>query len=741
MNDLLKETTMGVRGLLKYLQRHPHARERRVSLSNLAYQIKEKTKGKTAKLLCDFFSILFWLLSDFHEAKIKRKDYQPYSYIYGGDVIEYEQRFVAFVNALRHLGIEPIFFVDGARGSNKTGFDAKLSTHRGRHLGKMFRVLHCNLVSNYDPIEVLETYSMWFPQPLVILHIMMALKSEGVELVHCIGEADSYLAKCAQSGQEDICGILTNDTDMVVMRSCEVFLCQFFDRELKLGLRSVNFNSTPSDVVCEKLTPHRLAEVLKVPEHDLRNLSIICGNDYTEALNRRWKLHEKMGLSFPIVESAAKWLRETPHEDLKMTPPFDDINSSSRGKYSKAIDYTYAAYEATMVVDHSWGDRYDDRPPLDKMILSGVREGKMTRELLSMVTNSIHWRTGIVEIWDMLFERPPMEDPQCIDDLLLPIRQMIYKLLNLRKVIEHGRTRGIPYCTISVAVKNRSANLLHDLVKRTELERVCLFTTFLTKAHMLKDAQLTEFDNPMQQVRRIDCTDLTTKLLKPLVICTTLLFSYDLRSESNTFGLDHVPDVFLVTCYMCILRKPPRKVQSRPSLEAAEVAPGFACIIEHSYHLASLLGLFEKMPLPAEMYQTAALIPFYQIATSKPSDIKHQLRANKDLAETYSAFHFVTKELHSFRKLKELIEEVYLSSKSSPGLISPCTAFSLAVAFLEVLVDIDEADKQNKVFIQQDPSHVHGGKHPKQKRMSHPQINECTSIEIVSQLFAYMYYI
>ena len=177
-------------------------------------------------------------------------------------------------------------------------------------------------------------------------------------------------------------------------------------------------------------------------------------------------------------------------------------------------------------------------------------------------------------------------------------------------------------------------------------------------------------------------------LLKPLVVCITLLFSFDLRSESNTFSLDHVPDVFLVTCFMCILGKPPRKVQTRPSLEAAEAAPGFACIIEHSYHLASLLGLFEKMPLPAEMYQTAALIPFFQIATSKPSDLKHQLRANKHLAETYSAFHFVTRELCSFKKLKELVEEVYLSSKSSPGLVSPRTAFRLAVAFLEVLVDI-----------------------------------------------------
>ena len=720
-----RKTTMGVHGLLKYLQRHPLARERRVSLRHLAYEIKDKTRGKTAKLLCDFFSVLFWLLSDFHEAKIKCKDYQPYSYVYGGDVIEYEHRFVAFVNALRHLGIEPIFIVDGARGSNKTGFRAKLNTHRRRHFGKMSRVAHCNQVARYDPTVELATYSTWFPQPLVPLHILMALKSEGVELVHCIGEADAYLAKCSQSDHEDICGILTNDTDMVMMRSCEVFLCQFFDRELNLGIRSVNFNSTPADVICEKLTPSRLAKVVNIPEHDLRNLSIICGNDYTEGLNVEWNLHEKMGLDYPIVESAAKWLRDTPHEDLEQTPPFDDIDDSSGGKYSKAIQYTYKAYEARAVVDpfdHRYQYRYDDSPPFYKMILSGVREGKMTRELLSIVTNSIHWRTGVVETLVEPFQSSSglrAKDTLCIDDLLQPLRLIIYKLLNLKIVTEYGRTRGIPCSQIPVLVCNPSAGLLHDLVTRTELERVSLLTTFLTKAYMLKDIQLTEFEAPMRQLCRIDCTDLTTTLLKPLVLCASLLFSYDLRSESNSFSLDHIPDVFLITCFMCILRKPPRKVQSRPSLEASEIATGFACIIEHFYHLASLLGLFEKMPLPAEMYQTAALIPFYHIATSKPGDIKRQLRANKELAETNNAFHFVTKELHSFKKFKELIEEVYHSSKSSPGLISPHVTFSLAVAFLEVLADIDEADKQNKVFVQQDLYPPHQEKHPKHKSMSY----------------------
>ena len=707
---------MGVHGLFSYLQRHPHARERRVYLRDLAYAVKDKTHGKTAKLLCDFFSILYWLLSEFHEAKIKCKDYQPYSYIYGGDVVEYENRFVEFVRALRHLGVEPIFFVDGERGSDLTGFRAKLQTHVKRHRGKMSRVRRCNQVAKYDPKQQVEGYSTWFPQPLVPLSMMMVLQSEGVTLEHCIGEADAYLARRAQSGQEDICGILTNDTDMVVMRSCEVFLCQFFDRELTLGIRSVKFNSKPSEVVCEKLTPCRLAEVLKLPESDLKNLSVICGNDYTEGLNEEWELHKKMNLSYPIIESAAKWLRDTPHMELDETPPFDSINKLSVGQYSEATQFTYKAYGGTAAIEPL--DLSCRRSSLYKMVLSGVREGKMTRELLSIVANSIHWRTGVVEIIEECqVGKLPSEAPPCIDDLLLPIRLLIYKLLGRRRVTEHGHTRGYAYRRISVQVQNPSPHLLHDLRKRTELERVCLLTTFLTKAYYLKDVPLDEFEKPIAvRNAQVDCT-ITTTLFKPLVLCASLLFSYDLRSESNnTFCLEYVPDVFLITCFMCILGKSPRKLLSRPSPEAINIATGFACIIEHSYHLASLLGLFELMPRPAQMYQTAALVPFYHIATCTPSLIKHQLRTNKEMAETHSVYTYV-KKLHTFKKLKELLWEVHCTSKSCVGSVSPHITFRLVVAFMEVMADIDEADRQGKLFVQDTPMSTYQGKHSKGKSM------------------------
>ena len=69
-------------------------------------------------------------MSEFHAAKVKCKDYQTYSCLYGGDLNEYAECFLAFVRVLQRVGIDPIFFLDGERGSDLEGFMAKLETYQ-----------------------------------------------------------------------------------------------------------------------------------------------------------------------------------------------------------------------------------------------------------------------------------------------------------------------------------------------------------------------------------------------------------------------------------------------------------------------------------------------------------------------------------------------------------------------------------------------------------------------------------
>ena len=726
---------MGVRGLLTYLKKHPKGRYS-MSLYTVARKIKHET-GKTPKLICDFLNIFFWLMSEFHEAKVKCKDYQTYSCLYGGDLNEYADRFIAFIHALRRVGVDPIFFLDGERGSDLEGFMAKLETYQKRHDG---RIENCSRLIKYDPKHQGDTtHAPWIKPPMLGLHILMALKAEGVEMIHCITEADECMAQYYAQAQGDICGILTNDTDMVMMRGLEVFPCTFFDREAKLGIRTTTFDATITDITYESVAPASLARVLNLSEDDLKNLSIICGNDYTKGLNMTHDLIKQLNFTErrPVIENVAEWLRTTPHMPLHETSPLKEICEKSDGKYKEAIDHTYKAYSTRAQDPPAAGDHKGavgsddvgkkkgyDSPHYD-MILEETRNGRMIRDLLPMAANSIHWRTVVIEDVDNSVT-PPLK---CIYDLLLPIRHLVYKLLGLQTVMEYGRSTIDPYNKISIAVKDSDPSFLAQFRERSALEKLCLLTTFLSKAHILETGSLAEFQTPLPLSCDID-REVYLLLIKSLVLCGSLLFSYDLRGDS-VFGCDHVQDIYLITTCLCCLKLPLRKVCARPTSHAINIATGFAITIKHSYYLASLLGLHESMPLPGEMYQSAALIPFFHVASSKPSVIKHQLLVNKEMAETLHAYRHITTQLPSFRRLTKLLEEIHCSLPSIHGLIPPCKILNLAVAFMEVVADIDETNQQQLLFVNDQPTAAHTDKHHKGKRMLHKLV----AIYIFSVLF------
>ncbi len=112
---------MGVQGLLKFLRTNPKTRLQNKSLAGLAEK-KRQESGKRAKIVCDFLSVLLWLLKLFHEAKITEGSYKKESYLFGGDYVEYSNRFIALLRALLCCHAEPILFVDGSRGSSLDDF-------------------------------------------------------------------------------------------------------------------------------------------------------------------------------------------------------------------------------------------------------------------------------------------------------------------------------------------------------------------------------------------------------------------------------------------------------------------------------------------------------------------------------------------------------------------------------------------------------------------------------------------
>jgi len=89
---------MGVRGLLKFLRCNPKSRSHNISL---------RQEGKVnVTLVCDFLSVIYWLLETYHEVMVKKGLYSENSYIYGGDFNDYTDRVLDFVKALRYIGVE-----------------------------------------------------------------------------------------------------------------------------------------------------------------------------------------------------------------------------------------------------------------------------------------------------------------------------------------------------------------------------------------------------------------------------------------------------------------------------------------------------------------------------------------------------------------------------------------------------------------------------------------------------------
>uniref|UniRef100_A0A1X7UD54 Asteroid domain-containing protein n=1 Tax=Amphimedon queenslandica TaxID=400682 RepID=A0A1X7UD54_AMPQE len=223
---------MGVKGLLKYIRNcHTGVRPEPLVLST---ETKRKSRDPTAEkaiLVCDFIAIVFWLLDIVHDAK---KSSERYIALYGADFKEYTSRLIRFVEMLRHIDIEPVFFWDGPRGSGKE-YEMKLSTWEKRAKDSLEVILSHSLITKYDAKTEVK-FGKKIKRPLLVTELVMVLQEAKVELLTCRGEADNMMAEYMRV-YGNVCGILTNDTDMMLMHGVTAIHYKLFDQREKLPPR------------------------------------------------------------------------------------------------------------------------------------------------------------------------------------------------------------------------------------------------------------------------------------------------------------------------------------------------------------------------------------------------------------------------------------------------------------------------------------------------------------------------
>lgn len=587
---------MGVQGLLSYITSNPATRER-VQLQDLSQEIYKRT-GKKGELLCDYFSVIHWLLSTGDYALIKQGDLPPYCVLYGGDLRQYATRVVSFVKALENINIVPVFFIDGPPGSDQADFVAKFSELKSRYLKKLELGATIQQICDRNN-DLLQ--AKWCLREGISTQVELALKSAGIRLVYCLGEADPSMIEYLQS-HDNACGILSRDTDFAVTAGSKLFLPDLFDLNQDLGICSDCINKYPEDIVCEVVTPARVASALQLRETQLADLSVLCGNDFTRNLNASLCLWAALGLSDSKVETVAGWLVQQNDSLLEN----EEVNKllAQHHHYRSAFEYTYSKCSLDAAVISK------ANTPLDEFVYKQVKSGLMSPQLLSIV-NGLYWRLAVIE--------PVALGQPCCNDLTLLLRKSVYSILGISSVKEYGRTASKSFTEIPLSLNFAATDGLQQLSSMNQLtSNQKLATLFYLMVNY------NEFEQP-SDLHEIQARALEEGMnyegemsVNAVVACACLLFlklGNTRVHPSPCVGACEV-EAFVVTCLACAAQLPPCIFPNLPPSRAVTLGMWFTHVLEQVYIVASCVGLYECMPQPADVFSVLSFISFYVASTN-----------------------------------------------------------------------------------------------------------------------------
>ena len=342
---------MGVKGLLKYIRNCSTVRPKSLVLSTeTRRKSRDDPTAAKAILVCDFIAIVFWLLDLVHDAK---KSSERYIALYGADFKEYTSRLIRFVEMLRHIDIEPVFFWDGPRGSGKE-YEMKLSTWEKRTKDSLEVILSHSLITKYDAKTEVK-FGKKIKRPLLVTELVMALQEAQVELITCKGEADNLMAEYMRV-HGNVCGILTNDTDMMLMHGVTAIHYKLFDQRgaLRLSDDEVPEDYKIAEVHCGAISPSYLARHLKIDEKCLPALSILCGNDFTGNLNDEIDI-KKLVFGYKhyvrvrdYIKTVLTWIKHNEYACMRPTSflairEIADV-CEKEPRYTAAVRHSYAFY-------------------------------------------------------------------------------------------------------------------------------------------------------------------------------------------------------------------------------------------------------------------------------------------------------------------------------------------------------------------------------------------------------------
>ena len=595
---------MGVRGLLKYI---------RSSKSTIKLDSVRLFKRGDEKLflVCDLIAVFYWLIELLHNAKVSAQEYSKYSCIYGGDFNDYRERVLEFVEALRFVNVEPIFFRDGPHGS-EYDYAMKLDTWKERAKKTLAKVKTNAEICKFHAAEI--KFEKRIKQTLLFEELVCALRDAKVTVIQCEGEADNAMAEFARE-HSDVCAILTNDTDMALMSGCKMVHYKFFDRKDTLEFYRPTLKRS-HEICCDIMKPQYLARDLKIDEKCLPALAILTGNDFTRNINDKIKLKDLLGFGWPIIVSCAVWIKY--HEkDCMAADTFVSIKQIKEicdeyPEYHAAIFHSYDFYQSKKSISKSLQSPVS---PLYNFIAEEVKNHEMHKNFLSFAKTGVVWRSEI----EQLDERMP-----CIHEILQPARKLMYKLLCVPHITEYGQLGVDGYTKVEIDVNPCKVDTISALRDLPFDQKVVLVFNALLNCQVKFGIEKMNDDSVVneifllkgivdQKILGVDLKDSDSDeaedFFRATLTCVCLLFAV----KCNLVCEPYITPL-IMTCFCCTLGRTPPKLAARPGPTGVTIASQFMVILQHARLIASLLGLHIYLPLPSTIFQPFVYIPLHGTA-------------------------------------------------------------------------------------------------------------------------------
>ncbi|KAK0061631.1 hypothetical protein Bpfe_009013 [Biomphalaria pfeifferi] len=396
---------MGVHNLWSYFMQNVTETVAYFDLIELAKSYPEKMN-----ILIDFFSFEHFLVEKFL-ARLGKADIDSLIYA-GGEYKLMDRTLRCLILELRRVNIEPIFYLDGAKGSADISTKQKMQRWKNKYVESQKCLQNVFFYLRGErPLTDVNLSRLTRPCLQEMQHVL-TLKELNCKVVSRVsGEADYMIAKDLMENQNAFC-VLSNDTDFTIFPDSVLLPQDMFDISFQLGQGLSSFEPrVPENLICGIIRTENVMNLLKLPDHrSLIEVAIIGGNDFTMPILSKHStfMHHYKG-NFKYLSSLINQSGSIEKCDFFGELMVNDEN------FRNAVQHSRQFYSLSLPDEEEPEKGYSFN-----VIADNIRLGKFPSAIMSM-HRGIYWHRQILE--------DPGPEMPVAEIVLAQLRAYIYKIL------------------------------------------------------------------------------------------------------------------------------------------------------------------------------------------------------------------------------------------------------------------------------------------------------------------------